>query len=357
MIRQASWLALALLFPYAIISTDETHPNETASESTMAQASSEPASRNRLDFGVEWFDALEGASLAGFLNYSWVATRSHGLAATLSLIGADFGETEGSGIGDLRLQYSYVPSAKLTADSWVPNTLGMGFGLIVPTGDLTKGTGDDRWVAIPTLGWVFLIGERFSILPSFQYFHSFGEGTAATDFKSANLDLGFLYVMKSLVWFNYTPSFFRDIEPRGDTNIDHTLTVGKQFKKTLGLSLQLGTVERGDVIAEASQGGLIGARRLSCTSSSRGDPRPTGRCSLGERPAARLRMPADSTRAARVASEGWPDPVSSREPAPPAWSAEWVPSETAETVDPYTYPYYKPAHSPQDQPVRCAANR
>ena len=39
---------------------------------------------------------------------------------------------------------------------------------------------------------------------------------------------------------------FRDFEPVEDTNVDHTLTVGKQFR-IFGLSLQLGTVERGKI--------------------------------------------------------------------------------------------------------------
>jgi hypothetical protein len=208
-------------------------------------ASGQPSSpRHRVDFGVQWYDAAEGDSVTGSLNYSWVPLDHHAFAATVLLVGSDLSNANGSGVGDTRLQYSWVPSATLTANAWVPKTLGMGFGLIVPTGDAAKGTGADRWIAIPTLGWVFLIGERFSILPSLQYLHSFGEASAADEISTANLELGFLYVWSSGFWIQYTPSLFRDFEPVDDTNLDHFLLFGMQFSKTLGASLTVGSIER-----------------------------------------------------------------------------------------------------------------
>jgi hypothetical protein len=211
------------------------------------ESGTEPAQgapRHRIDFGLQWFDAAEGDTFTGSVDYGWVPLDHHGFAVGVPLVGSDFGETEGSGIGDTRLQYSYVPSAKLTAASWVPSTLGMGFGLIVPTGDPAKGTGSDRWVAIPTVGWVFLIGERFSILPTLQYLQSFNESSEADNISAANLELGLLYVTRSEFWVNYTPSLFRDFQPIDDTNLDHFLTVGKQFTRTLGSSITLGLIER-----------------------------------------------------------------------------------------------------------------
>jgi len=211
-------------------------------ESTGSGQPSSP--RHRVDFGVQWFDATEGDSVIGSLSYSWVPLDHHAFAATVLLVGSDLSNAKGSGVGDTRLQYSWVPSATLTANAWVPKTLGMGFGLIVPTGDAAKGTGADRWIAIPTLGWVFDIGERFSILPSLQYLHSFREASAADDISTANLELGFLYVWGSQFWIQYTGSLFRDFEPVDDTNLDHFLLFGMQFSKTLSGSLTLGSIER-----------------------------------------------------------------------------------------------------------------
>lgn len=200
--------------------------------------------RHRIDFGLQSFDAAEGDSVTGSLDYSWVPLNHHSFAVSTLLVGSDLSGAEGSGIGDTRLQYSWVPSAKLTAASWVPNILGMGFGLIVPTGDPSKGTGDDRWIAIPNVGWVFVVNERLSFLPTLQYLQSFNENPAADDISAANLELGLLYVSKSEFWINYTPSLFHDFQPVDDTNLDHFLTFGKQFTRTLGVSMTLGLIER-----------------------------------------------------------------------------------------------------------------
>jgi hypothetical protein len=213
---------------------------------TADQGSSEEESapRHRISFGAQWFDAAEGDSVTGSLTYGWVPLKHHGFAATVPVVASDVSGAEGSGIGDTRLQYSWVPSANITAAAWVPTTLGMGFGLIVPTGDPAKGTGVDRWVAIPTLGWVFTFGEKYALQPSLQYLFSFSEDTDDAQIRSANLALTFLYVTKKGFWIDYTASLFRDFEPVETTNEDHFLTFGQQFTRVLGGSVTLGSIER-----------------------------------------------------------------------------------------------------------------
>jgi hypothetical protein len=200
--------------------------------------------RHRVSFGAEWFGAAEGNSATGSLAYIWVPHEHHALAATVLLVGSNLSGAEGSGIGDTRLQYSWVPSAKITAAAWLPTAFGMGFGLIVPTGDPAKGTGVDRWIAIPTLGWVFTIGQNFALQPSLQYLYSFDEDTSGDQISSANLALTFLYVPKSGFWIDFTASVFRDFEPFETTTEDYLLTVGQQFTKVLGGSVTLGSMER-----------------------------------------------------------------------------------------------------------------
>ena len=133
-----------------------------AADHGPSEKEEEPAPRHRISFGAQWFGASEGNSITGPLTYSWVPLEHHGFAATVPLVRSDVTGAEGSGIGDTRLQYSYVPSAKITAAAWVPTTHGVGFGLIVPSGDPARGTGFDRWVAIPTPGWVFTFGQQFT---------------------------------------------------------------------------------------------------------------------------------------------------------------------------------------------------
>lgn len=204
----------------------------------------ESGPRHRISFGAQWFDAAEGNSASGALTYFWAASDHHALAATVPVVLSDVNGAEGSGVGDTRLQYSWVPSAKITAAPWVPTTLGTGFGLIVPTGDPAKGTGVDRWVAIPTLGWVFTPGQHFAIQPSLQYLHSFDEGSPEDEIRSANLVLTFLYAAESGFWIDYTASIFRDFEPEVTTNEDHFLTIGMQFTRVFGGSATLGSIER-----------------------------------------------------------------------------------------------------------------
>jgi hypothetical protein len=215
-----------------------------AADHGPSEKEEEPAPRHRISFGAQWFGASEGNSITGSLTYSWVPLEHHGFAATVPLVRSDVTGAEGTGIGDTRLQYSYVPSAKITAAAWVPTTLGMGFGLIVPSGDPAKGTGVDRWVAIPTLGWVFTLGEKFALQPSLQYLYSFGEDSVDDHVSSANLVLTFLYVAKSEFWIDFTASLFRDFEPVETTNEDLFLTIGQQFTRVLGGSVTLGSVER-----------------------------------------------------------------------------------------------------------------
>lgn len=200
--------------------------------------------RHRISFGAQWFDASEGYSVIGSLTYGWVPLKHHGFAATVPLVESGVSGAEGTGIGDTRLQYSWVPSANITAAAWVPTTLGMGFGLIVPTGDPAKGTGVDRWVAIPTFGWVFTLGEKFALQPSLQYLYSFGEESPDERVSSANLVLTFLYVAKSEFWIDLTASIFRDFEPIVTTNEDYFLTFGQQFTNLFGASVTLGSIER-----------------------------------------------------------------------------------------------------------------
>ena len=235
---------ISLLLSTALVVVALGTPSIATADQESSAPEDEPAPRHRISFGAQWFGAAEGNSATGSLTYSWVPHEHHGLAATMLLVGSDVSGAEGSGIGDTRLQYSWVPSAEITAAAWLPTTLGMGFGLIVPSGDPAKGTGVDRWVAIPTLGWVFTLGKKFALQPSLQYLYSFDEELPDQQIRSANLVLTFLYVTKNGFWIDYTASIFRDFEPVETTNQDHFLTIGQQFTGVLGGSVTLGSIER-----------------------------------------------------------------------------------------------------------------
>ncbi len=125
------------------------------------------ARKHRL--AVRWQDITRGSTAQALTEIQWGD----------EIIPVDAGITLAFDMTQYFIDYTYYPWVKekwalgfglgirwmdLKAElQWEEATLGMGFGLIVPTGDPAKGTGADRWVAIPTLGWVFPIGERFAI--------------------------------------------------------------------------------------------------------------------------------------------------------------------------------------------------
>ena len=248
--RVAAWAwtaaCLALCIP-AGAAQEEGPTNETVA----SRPESPP--RYRIDFGGEFFDAAEGRTASGLLGFTWVPHPSHALSLTLPFVGADFSETEGSGIGDVVVQYSWAPSVQLDANPWFPRSIGMGLTLILPSGDPDKGIGSDRWVAIPNFGWVVSITRGLSFLPLLQYFRSFDEMSDEEELDLINLELGFVYVTPIGLWVNYTPSIFEDLDSTGDNSLDHSLTLGKQIR-WFGLSVGLATIERPDQQKELSRG-------------------------------------------------------------------------------------------------------
>jgi len=240
------WAGLLLALSFPVVSAGAEEPVEVA-----ADVEPQAAPRHRFDLGGNFFDTEEGQIATGLLSYTWIARPSHAFSLTLPFVGAKISETEGSGIGDLVAQYSWVPSVELDANPWFPRSMGIGLTLILPSGDSDKGIGDDRWVAIPNLGWVVPINRRFSFLPLLQYVRSFDEMSEEDDLELVNLELGLTYVSPGGFWVNYTPSIFEDLGPSDDNDLDHSLTLGKQFR-LFGVSLQVATIERPDREEEVS---------------------------------------------------------------------------------------------------------
>ena len=158
------------------VSTDNTGKPKQENIDTDTE---KPRATQRLDFAIDFYDAPDGSIVRGGLNYNWAPHTDHSFAATLPVVDAGLADVEGSGIGDLLLRYNWVPAQTLTADPWVPNNLGIGLGLLVPTGDAAKGTGGDQWVIVPSFGWAAKIAKRTTLLPQLQYMKSFAEGELA----------------------------------------------------------------------------------------------------------------------------------------------------------------------------------
>ncbi len=181
---------------------DSAKRSQEASETEAA----EERPTQRLDFGIDFYDAANGSVVRGGIDYNWVPLADHSFAATLPVIDSRLSDVEGSGIGDLLLRYNWVPALTLTADPWVPNNLGIGLGLLVPTGDAAKGTGGDQWVIAPSLGWPAKIAKRTTLLPQLQYMKSFAEGELAQGTQTISLSVDLIHVTRSKFWVQDTPA-------------------------------------------------------------------------------------------------------------------------------------------------------
>jgi len=223
---------------------DSQQPAEHREEDGDNDAADQRATQ-RLDFGIDFYDAPDGSIVRGGINFNWAPLADHSFAATLPVINAGLADVEGSGIGDLLLRYNWVPALTLTADPWVPNTLGIGLGLVIPTGDATKGTGGDQWVMAPSLGWAANIAKRTTLLPQLQYMKSFAEGELAQGAEAISLSVDIIHVTRSRFWVQYTPAASYDLEAE-QYEFDNLLVLGQQFARRIALRLELRTLNIAD---------------------------------------------------------------------------------------------------------------
>jgi hypothetical protein len=243
-------LAIGLSHAAGTASSEDPEQTGGTSEQTEAPAAvPEDQARQRFDLGFDYFESPDGRVLRTGFNYNWAPLSSHSFAATLQVVDAN----EGSGPGDTLLRYNWAPKQTLTANPWVPNNLGTGIGLLIPTGDAEKGTGGDQWVIAPTFGIVARLGKRTSLLPQLQYLKSFGEGDLAQGTETLSLSLGILHVTRSKFWVQYTPAVSYDADAE-EFELDNTLVLGQQFTRLFAASLDLNTMNVGEPHNSPGQG-------------------------------------------------------------------------------------------------------
>jgi hypothetical protein len=257
--KKCRWSAAAILL-FAILASgamaqdrENTEDSAKRSQENSETEATEERPTQRLDFGIDFYDAANGSVVRGGIDYNWVPLADHSFAATLPVIDSRLSDVEGSGIGDLLLRYNWVPALRLTADPWVPNNLGIGLGLLVPTGDAAKGTGGDQWVIAPSLGWAANIAKRTTLLPHLQYVKSFAEGELAQGMQTISLSVDLIHVTHSKFWVQYTPAASYDLEA-DEYEFDNLLVLGQQFTRRIALRLELRTLNVADPQDPAGDG-------------------------------------------------------------------------------------------------------
>jgi hypothetical protein len=199
--------------------------------------------RHRIDFGAIFLDGLSTDSLDFLVGYTYNLTSRSNLSISMSYINPDLQASGDSGIGDTTVALSYVPKLEISANPWVPKTVGSGFAVLAPTGSASAGRSLDSWVLAPYLGFILPLSESFFVAPQLGYVHSLDETITGTDLRLGFGELGFGYVSQGGFWTSYFPQLIRDWKS-DESAINHRISVGKMVSRSFGLSLDYVNIQR-----------------------------------------------------------------------------------------------------------------
>jgi hypothetical protein len=214
-----------------------------------------PQGRHRLDLSMSNVDAAEGDTYVLLPGYTFTLRGGLRAGITTQYVYVESeGDSNGnrasveSGLGDTYLSMQYDPSANITASPWIPDTIGLTFGLLAPTGDADEGLSGDRWEWNVGAGWAFSPFGQFYLVPAITYGKSFDEGRDVLEAEFAGIDLGLLWLLDNGFWFGYTPYLERNLADH-EWRDDHYLVLGKMWRNGIGASLEYGSRDRIDPAA------------------------------------------------------------------------------------------------------------
>jgi hypothetical protein len=225
-----------------IVGSAPANGQDEALEETPAEVSLAAPTRHRFDIGLEHLGFSSSSIETLSLSYNWVPLSHHSFFATFNYLDSDFGDAVESGISDTLLLYSWVPGEKLSAKPWVPDRLGIGAGILLPTGKAELETSLDMYVGLLYAGTVVRVSRRVALLPGISYYASFSEGDSAIPMNAASADIRFVFSIANHWWVSWGTSVFEDFEIH-DTTIASDLQVGREIGSGFSLSLEYGTVE------------------------------------------------------------------------------------------------------------------
>ena len=197
---------------------------------------------HRLDLGFENFGSGETDVTTFSLGYTWAPGLQHSLHVNANLLNSSLGSTEGDGVSDTLIQYSWAPTETVTAKPWLPRRFGTGLGVLVPTGDLEEDTGVGMWIATPFVGWPFVATKHLVLLPSLLYAHSFGHHEDAVPLRAAVVEFGLLYGFAQRWWVNFLPSLIYEFELDERTTAVF-IQLGREIGSRHGVSVEYGVVD------------------------------------------------------------------------------------------------------------------
>lgn len=211
--------------------------DNTSTITTSTQPAKKTA-RHRLDLTTLFLDEIDTNSATLIFGYTYNLNAKSNLSFALPYQDADTGRTGDSGIGDLIITFSYIPSISLSANPWVPKAVGSGVSLLLPTADSDRMENPDATIVTPFIGFVFPILSDFAVYPSLAYTHSLERTAIGTDVRLVTAEVDMTYVSPHAFWVSYAPAIIRDLEI-DDTAVNHRLTIRKKDHPTFRLQPEL----------------------------------------------------------------------------------------------------------------------
>jgi hypothetical protein len=215
--------------------------DEDQDDPSVERVRSQP--RHRIDVSAVFLDNVSADSVNGVVDYTYNLNSKSNISVSVPFVDPNTSTGGNSGIGDTVMAFSYVPSVTVSANPWVPRTVGSGFAALAPTGSAKDGRSLDTWVLTPFLGLVIPITDRVFIAPQVGYVHSVDKTIAGTDLRLAYGELGVSFVAFNGFWSSYFPKFVRDLES-DEWAVNHRLGVGKMLSTRFGLSIDYSFIER-----------------------------------------------------------------------------------------------------------------
>jgi hypothetical protein len=148
-----------------------------------------------------------------------------------------------NGMTDSTVLVQYDPSDRLSANAFVPETLGLTFELQLPSGDPDKGTGEDLWAATVGGGWLIDFPYDFWLLPSLRHQWTFSEGADAQRRERTDLGLGLYWFFPIKAWLGLEPVLAYD-HAVDDDALDWSLVAGKVWSTGWGIDFSWSSTDR-----------------------------------------------------------------------------------------------------------------
>jgi len=175
-----------------------------------------------------------------------------------------------TGFGDMRMKYFHLISTpnRGMLRAWAP-----AFDMIVPTGDVDKGTGGGSWLLMPNFVLALNLSERVSAYPFFRYVHSIPKSGSAGVFtpvlpgidipildpdadgllkfnsgkvRGFNLEVPIAVGLTDSLFFTATPNLFHNFAEGGATTFSSKFQFTYQPSESVALSIETTVPISGD---------------------------------------------------------------------------------------------------------------